>query len=52
MTTKDDMEHRCLYPPLKNIRAVSAKIAADVAEYCYEKNLATNLPKPKVCLLN
>lgn len=35
-----------LYPPLEKIREVSAKIAADVAEYMYDRGVATIQPRP------
>mmetsp|Transcript_31778 Transcript_31778/g.77952 ORF Transcript_31778/g.77952 Transcript_31778/m.77952 type:complete len:578 (-) Transcript_31778:27-1760(-) len=44
--TREDMGKACLYPPLENIREVSAKIAAAVAEYAWEIGAATK-PKPE-----
>uniref|UniRef100_A0A7C9EYQ5 Malic enzyme n=1 Tax=Opuntia streptacantha TaxID=393608 RepID=A0A7C9EYQ5_OPUST len=35
-----------LYPPFKNIRKISAHIAANVAAKAYELGLATRLPQP------
>lgn len=35
-----------IYPPLTNIRKISANIAAKVAEKAYELGLATRLPRP------
>lgn len=35
-----------VYPPLSEIREVSARIAADVAKNAYETGVATNLPRP------
>ncbi|XP_046848824.1 NADP-dependent malic enzyme-like isoform X2 [Xenia sp. Carnegie-2017] len=37
----------CIYPPLADIRQVSVKIAAKVAEHAYKTGLATVLPEPK-----
>ncbi|XP_022893342.1 NADP-dependent malic enzyme-like [Olea europaea var. sylvestris] len=35
-----------IYPPLSNIRKISANIAANVAAKAYELGLATRLPRP------
>jgi len=43
--TKDDLEQGSLYPPLKNIRDVSARIAAAVAAVAYRRGLARE-PEP------
>ena len=42
---ESDLETGCIYPSLKRIREVSAKIAAAVAEVAYNRNLARR-PKP------
>jgi malate dehydrogenase (oxaloacetate-decarboxylating)(NADP+) len=42
---EDDLQQGSLYPPLKNIRDVSAHIAAAVAAVAYRRELARN-PKP------
>ncbi|MDP7653155.1 MAG: oxaloacetate-decarboxylating malate dehydrogenase, partial [Candidatus Marinimicrobia bacterium] len=39
--TEDDLASGCIYPPLTQIRDVSAVIAAAVAEVAYERGLAT-----------
>jgi malate dehydrogenase (oxaloacetate-decarboxylating)(NADP+) len=44
--TKEDLARKQLYPALPQIRDISAKVAAAVAEVAYEKGLATNTPKP------
>ncbi|XP_010539479.1 PREDICTED: NADP-dependent malic enzyme 4, chloroplastic-like [Tarenaya hassleriana] len=36
-----------IYPPFKDIRNISARIAAKVAAKAYELGLATRLPQPK-----
>jgi malate dehydrogenase (oxaloacetate-decarboxylating)(NADP+) len=43
--TEDDLRQGSLYPPLKNIRDVSAHIAAAVAAVAYRRELARG-PKP------
>jgi len=43
--TPADLEQGSLYPPLANIRAVSARIAAAVAEVAYQRGLAAK-PRP------
>jgi malate dehydrogenase (oxaloacetate-decarboxylating)(NADP+) len=43
--TQDDLDQGSIYPPLKNIRAVSAHIAAAVADVAYREGL-TQLPRP------
>lgn len=43
--TKEDLEQGSLYPPLKNIRDVSAHIAAAVAAVAYRRELARE-PQP------
>ena len=44
--SEDDLERGLIYPPLTEIREVSAAIAAAVAEVAYERGLATQ-PKPE-----
>ncbi|KAG0603904.1 hypothetical protein M758_10G129600 [Ceratodon purpureus] len=44
--TKEDLARKQLYPALPQIRDISAKVAAAVAEVAYEKGVASNLPKP------
>jgi malate dehydrogenase (oxaloacetate-decarboxylating)(NADP+) len=39
--TEDDLRQGSLYPPLKNIRGVSAQIAAAVAAVAYRRGLAS-----------
>lgn len=41
-----DLNQGCIYPSLKNIRAVSLNIATAVAELAYDRDLA-DLPRPK-----
>ena len=43
--TQDDLDQGSIYPPLKNIREVSAHIAAAVADVAYREGL-TRLPRP------
>jgi malate dehydrogenase (oxaloacetate-decarboxylating)(NADP+) len=44
-TTESDLAQGSLYPPLDEVREVSARIAADVAEVAYREGLA-ELPRP------
>jgi malate dehydrogenase (oxaloacetate-decarboxylating)(NADP+) len=44
-TTEADLAQGSLYPPLDEVREVSARIAADVAEIAYRDGLA-ELPRP------
>ena len=44
---QSDLESGRLYPPQKQIRDVSVKIASDVIRYYYKNNLATLYPEPK-----
>ena len=43
--SESDLEQGLIYPPLTDIREVSAAIAAAVAEVAYQRNLATQ-PRP------
>jgi malate dehydrogenase (oxaloacetate-decarboxylating)(NADP+) len=43
--TDADLAQGSLYPPLKQVRQVSARIAADVAEVAYTRGLAGK-PRP------
>lgn len=45
--TDEQLSKGCLYPPLIDIRQVSIKIAAKVAEYAYSTGLATVVPEPE-----
>ncbi|XP_038694660.1 NADP-dependent malic enzyme-like isoform X2 [Tripterygium wilfordii] len=45
--TEENFEKGLIYPPFKNIRKISAQIAAKVAAKAYELGLATRLPQPK-----
>ncbi|KAL3747406.1 hypothetical protein ACJRO7_016225 [Eucalyptus globulus] len=42
----EDFEKGLIYPPLRNIRKISAQVAANVAEVAYDLGLATRLPRP------
>ncbi|KAL3747385.1 hypothetical protein ACJRO7_016205 [Eucalyptus globulus] len=42
----EDFEKGLIYPPLRNIRKISAQVAANVAEVDYDLGLATRLPRP------
>ncbi|KAL8138687.1 hypothetical protein V2J09_004688 [Rumex salicifolius] len=42
----EDFAKGLLYPPFRNIRKISAHIAAEVAAKAYELGLATRLPQP------
>ncbi|XP_010473033.1 PREDICTED: NADP-dependent malic enzyme 4, chloroplastic-like [Camelina sativa] len=45
--TEEHYEKGMIYPPFRNIRKISARIAAKVAAKAYELGLATRLPQPK-----
>ncbi|CAB3980794.1 NADP-dependent malic enzyme-like [Paramuricea clavata] len=45
--TDEQLSKGCIYPPLTDIREVSVKIAAKVAEHAYKTGLATVVPEPK-----
>ncbi|GKV27181.1 hypothetical protein SLEP1_g36381 [Rubroshorea leprosula] len=45
--TQENFDKGLIYPPFKNIRKISAQIAARVAAKAYELGLATSLPQPK-----
>ncbi|KAL0426979.1 UNVERIFIED_CONTAM: NADP-dependent malic enzyme [Sesamum latifolium] len=44
--TDEHCDKGTIYPPLSNIRKISAHIAANVAAKAYELGLATRLPRP------
>ncbi|XP_071687200.1 NADP-dependent malic enzyme-like [Rutidosis leptorrhynchoides] len=44
--TQEHYDKGMIYPPLTNIRKISANIAASVAAKAYELGLATRLPRP------
>lgn len=44
--TQEHYDKGMIYPPLTNIRKISAHIAANVAAKAYELGLATRLPRP------
>ncbi|XP_010521509.1 PREDICTED: NADP-dependent malic enzyme 4, chloroplastic [Tarenaya hassleriana] len=44
---EEHFEKGMIFPPFKNIRMISARIAAKVASKAYELGLATRLPQPK-----
>ncbi|XP_021739120.1 NADP-dependent malic enzyme [Chenopodium quinoa] len=45
--TKEHLAKGLIYPPYKDIRNISANIAAKVAEKAYELGLASRLPQPE-----
>ncbi|KAI3447030.1 hypothetical protein Pfo_003695 [Paulownia fortunei] len=44
--TQEHYDKGIIYPPISNIRKISAHIAANVAAKAYELGLATRLPRP------
>jgi malate dehydrogenase (oxaloacetate-decarboxylating)(NADP+) len=46
LVTQADLDQGSLYPPLKDVRAVSTHIAAAVAEIAWDRGLA-KVPRPK-----
>ena len=47
MVTKDDLQVGRLYPPLKDLREISIKIATKVAEEAYKSGTASTYPEPE-----
>jgi len=47
MVTADDLSVGRLYPPLRDIREISVKIATKIAEEAYEDGTASTYPEPK-----
>ncbi|KAK4753976.1 hypothetical protein SAY87_002080 [Trapa incisa] len=45
--TQENVEKGLIYPPFKNIRNISAHIAAQVAAKAYDLGLASQLPRPE-----
>ncbi|KAG1330201.1 NADP-dependent malic enzyme [Cocos nucifera] len=45
--TQENFDKGLIYPPFRNIRKISAKIAANVAAKAYELGLAGRLPRPE-----
>ncbi|KAK4764781.1 hypothetical protein SAY86_025871 [Trapa natans] len=45
--TRENVEKGLIYPPFKNIRNISAHIAAQVAAKAYDLGLASQLPRPE-----
>lgn len=43
MVTEEDLEVGRVYPPLSNIREVSTRIATNLVEYAYRKDIAGRL---------
>ena len=44
--SEEDLQRGTLYPPLSEIRGISANIAEVVINYAYEHDLAQQQPKP------
>jgi malate dehydrogenase (oxaloacetate-decarboxylating)(NADP+) len=42
----EDRAKGSIYPPLRDIRTISAKVACAVAKKAYEAGVATALPRP------
>uniref|UniRef100_A0A1B6HXA9 Malic enzyme NAD-binding domain-containing protein n=1 Tax=Homalodisca liturata TaxID=320908 RepID=A0A1B6HXA9_9HEMI len=47
MVSEEDLDMGSLYPPLNTIQAISTRVATRVAEYAYEKGLASTYPEPE-----
>ena len=47
MVTEADLEVGRLYPPLKDLREISVKIATKVAEEAYKSGTASTYPEPE-----
>lgn len=45
--TDDHLSQGRVYPPLNDIQNVSLKIAVDLAEFVYQKGLASAYPEPE-----
>ena len=46
MVSEEDLAQGRVYPPLNQIRDVSARLATCVMDYAYEHNLAGTYPEP------
>ncbi|EIE23960.1 NADP-dependent malic enzyme [Coccomyxa subellipsoidea C-169] len=46
LVTDEDRARGSIYPPLRDIRTISAKVACAVAKKAYESGVATALPRP------
>ena len=44
--TPENLAQGLIYPPLENIRDVSARIAGEVADECFDLGIATLYPRP------
>ena len=47
MVGESDLEVGRLYPPLKDLREISVKIAVKVAEEAYKQGTASTYPEPE-----
>ena len=47
MVTERHLEEGRVYPPLSDIREVSTKLATQIIDYAYKKDLAFAYPEPK-----
>ena len=46
MVTPEHLAEGRVYPPLKNIREVSTKLATQIVTYAYKNNMAAHYPEP------
>lgn len=47
MVTEENLEEGRVYPPLSDIREISATLAANIVEYAYRHGMAAHYPEPE-----
>ena len=47
MVTEENLAEGRVYPPLSNIREISAQLAAKIVDYAYRHGMASQYPEPE-----